>query len=251
MATFRKTAPFAEAAQWEAAGLGWLASFDRVPVVGVVAFEGLHLDLDQLTSDRATPESAETFGRQLAALHRESAAGFGSPPEGWEGDGWLGPNEDLLPLALRSRDSWAEHWVEDCLRPTAKVCVDLGRADESLLARVDDLGRMIDRFETGDPASPVHGDLWSGNVLWTPDGATLIDPSAHGGHRELDLALLQLFGLPQLERVLTAYQEEYPLADGWRERVPVHQLHHLLVHVACFGGGYLASTMEAFAAATG
>ena len=75
-------------------------------------------------------------------------------------------------------------------------------------------------------------------MLWGGDGAVLVDPAAHGGHRETDLAMLALFGLPHLDRVLAAYDEAYPLADGWRDRVALHQLHPLLVHATLFGGGY-------------
>jgi fructosamine-3-kinase len=74
--------------------------------------------------------------------------------------------------------------------------------------------------------------------MWTPDGATLIDPAAHGGHRETDLALLALFGAPHLDEVVAGYQDVHRLADGWRERVQLHQLHCLLVHAILFGGGY-------------
>ncbi|MGZ6764513.1 MAG: fructosamine kinase family protein, partial [Nocardioides sp.] len=99
-----------------------------------------------------------------------------------------------------------------------------------------------------EPASRVHGDLWNGNVLWGLDGQVrVIDPAAHGGHRELDLAMLSLFGLPHLPRVLDAYAEVAPLADGWQDRVALHQLFPLLVHACLFGGGYGARAAEAAA----
>ena len=100
--------------------------------------------------------------------------------------------------------------------------------------------RRIDEFGGDEPPARIHGDLWPGNVLWgADDRAWLVDPAAHGGHRETDLAQLALFGgAPHLDRVLAAYRESWPLADGWRERVPLHQLHLLLVHTALFGGGY-------------
>jgi fructosamine-3-kinase len=90
-----------------------------------------------------------------------------------------------------------------------------------------------------EPPARIHGDLWSGNVVWGADGNVwLIDPAAHGGHRETDLAMMSLFGLPHLDRVLAAYEDAAPLADGWRDRVPLHQLHPLLVHSVLFGGSY-------------
>ncbi len=100
-----------------------------------------------------------------------------------------------------------------------------------------------------EPPARLHGDLWSGNVLWAADGVWLIDPAAHGGHRETDLAMLALFGLPHLDRVLAAYAEAAPLADGWRDRVPLHQLFPLVVHATLFGGGYGAQAAAAARAA--
>ena len=81
--------------------------------------------------------------------------------------------------------------------------------------------------------------------MWTASGAVLIDPAAHGGHREADLAMLALFGCPHLERVVEAYAEAAPLADGWRERVALHQVHPLLLHAVLFGGSYAAQAVRA------
>jgi fructosamine-3-kinase len=103
-----------------------------------------------------------------------------------------------------------------------------------------------------EPPARLHGDLWSGNVLWAADGRVwVIDPAAHGGHRESDLAMLALFGAPQLERIIGAYEEVAPLAEGWRERVPLHQAWPLLVHAALFGGGYGTSAAGALRRARG
>ena len=113
--------------------------------------------------------------------------------------------------------------------------------------------RVCDRLPelAGPPEPParLHGDLWSGNVLWSTDGAWLIDPAAHGGHRETDLAMLALFGCPHLDTVLAAYDEAAPLAPGWRDRVPLHQLFPLLVHVVLFGRGYAGQCVAAARAA--
>ena len=93
-------------------------------------------------------------------------------------------------------------------------------------------------------AARTHGDLWSGNVMWTPDdGAVLIDPAAQGGHAEEDLAALAVFGCPHYERILAAYNEASPLADGWRERVALHQMHIIMIHCAVFGRSYVPEAM--------
>ncbi|HZC26077.1 MAG TPA: fructosamine kinase family protein, partial [Actinopolymorphaceae bacterium] len=101
------------------------------------------------------------------------------------------------------------------------------------------LDKLAELAGPPEPPARIHGDLWSGNVIWATDGnPRLVDPAAHGGHRETDLAMLVLFGTPHLDRLLAAYDETYPLADGWRGRVGVHQLHPLLTHAAMYGGGY-------------
>ena len=103
-------------------------------------------------------------------------------------------------------------------------------------------------WSPGCPSWParLHGDLWNGNVLWAGGRGWLVDPAAHGGHRETDLAMLDLFGAPELGRLLAAYEEVTPLAAGWRRRRGLHQLHPLLVHALLFpGGGYLTAALAA------
>ena len=114
----------------------------------------------------------------------------------------------------------------------------------------DDAGAvesLVGRFSALLPEEPparLHGDLWNGNVVWgagpTPGEVVphVVDPAAHGGHRECDLAMLALFGLPHLPQVLEAYESVHPLAEGWQDRVALHQLFPLLVHACLFGGGY-------------
>jgi fructosamine-3-kinase len=111
------------------------------------------------------------------------------------------------------------------------------------------LDRLVARLPAvagpAEPPARLHGDLWNGNVLWAGDRGWLVDPAAHGGHRETDLAMLDLFGAPHLPRLLAAYEEVTPLAPGWRERRGLHQLHPLLVHALLFpDGGYLAAAVR-------
>jgi fructosamine-3-kinase len=97
-------------------------------------------------------------------------------------------------------------------------------------------------FDDDDHPARLHGDLWGGNVMWTPDGVVLIDPAAHGGHRESDLAMLALFGCSHYEEILAGYQRVRPLKRGWRTRIGLHQLFGLLAHVVLFGGGHVRRT---------
>jgi fructosamine-3-kinase len=191
-----------------------------------------------------TPEAAEELGRRLAVTHAAGAACFGSPPDGWHGDGFIGP----LVLPHRPGTDWAPWYAEHRLLPYLRRAHDTGAVTADGSATI---GRVLDRLVAepdvaGEPEPParLHGDLWNGNVLWTASGVVLVDPAAHGGHRETDLAMLALFDLPQLARVLAAYDEAAPLQPGWEERAGLHQLHPLLVHAVLFGGGYGAQAVE-------
>ncbi|HEY6797210.1 MAG TPA: fructosamine kinase family protein [Kineosporiaceae bacterium] len=233
----------------EAAGLSWLAearSDGGAAVVDVLSLSRTEIRLRRLATARPTPAAAEAFGRALAVTHRHGAPAHGSAAPGAGGQGWIGP----LPLPVRDPDqvtgttsSWGAFFATDRLQPFLHLAVDrraIGPDDVRAVRRICDRLAAGDGELTGpeEPPSRLHGDLWSGNVLWTPQGAVLIDPSAHGGHRESDLAMLALFGAPYLDQVLAAYHATWPLAPGWRRRVALHQLFPLLVHAALFGSGY-------------
>ncbi|MEO6791298.1 MAG: fructosamine kinase family protein, partial [Ornithinibacter sp.] len=200
-----------------------------------------HLDLAHLASVPPTPAAAEVFGRGLCATHAAGAPAYGSGPPGWDGDGYLGPLSEPLPLALGTWERWGPFFAQARIQPLVRIARDRGVLTGAEALLLDRLAARVARgaHDTGEAPARLHGDLWSGNVMWTEPGAVLIDPAAHGGHREADLAMLALFGLPHLGRVLAAYHEASPLADGWRERVLLHQVHPLLVHAVLFGGSYV------------
>ena len=132
------------------------------------------------------------------------------------------------------------------LAPHLRASADRGALEPADVALVERVLARIGEYGGDEPPARIHGDLWPGNLLWAGDRVWLIDPAAHGGHRETDLATLALFGgAPHLDRILAGYQEEWPLADGWRQRVPLHQLHLLLVHTALFGAGWRAAVRAA------
>lgn len=227
----KRQSPLATTA--EAAGLRWLRVPGGPPVPSVHSADDGLLVIDEIPHGSPNLQAAVTFGRELATLHLAGADAFGAPPPG-------GPREATIgsaPMTNEPAPSWPEWFASQRIEPYARLAgLDLS----SVCARITEFA--------GPPEPParLHGDLWSGNVLWGADGRVwLIDPAAHGGHRESDLAMLQLFGCPYLDHILGAYQEVAPLADGWRARVPLHQLFPLLVHAVLFGGGYVQQAMAA------
>ncbi|MEU8178103.1 fructosamine kinase family protein [Microbispora hainanensis] len=221
----------------EAAGLHWLAEPGAVVVPEVIAADGGTLVLEWIDTAPATAAAAERFGRELAALHAAGADGFGAPWPGYIAE---------LPMGNEPAPDWPSFYVSRRVLPFVRLARDRGAlsaADVELVEEACD--RVVEVAGPAEPPSRIHGDLWSGNLLWSADGVVLVDPAAHGGHRETDLAMLALFGAPHLNTILAAYREAAPLADGWRERVPLHQLHPLAVHVCLFGEAYRGSLLTA------
>jgi fructosamine-3-kinase len=231
----------------EADGLAQLADTGAVAVPQVLAVETDLLVLDWIEPGGAGAAQAEALGRDLAALHARPAPSWGTPGR----TGYLGPLRLTSPDAPQAGAAdWPAFHAEHRLLPFLRQAVDrgaIGPGDARDVERVcDELPRLAGPEQL--PAV-IHGDLWSGNVHWAADGrARLIDPAAQGGHPETDLALLELFGCPQLERILAAYAEVRP-TEGRAARVPLHQLQHLLVHAVLFGSGYGAQCGAAARAA--
>jgi fructosamine-3-kinase len=227
----RADAPAGEYAA-EAAALRWLAEPGALGVPEVLGVADELLVLEWLDAGPAGDEAE--LGGGLARVHQAGAETFGGGAETACGGAADHLRIGALTLPNEPLDGWPEFYAERRLRPLlprARLSAAGNRAVESVCDRIADLA--------GPPEPParLHGDLWSGNVLWSGGRPFVIDPIAYGGHREVDLAMLQLFGSPSA-RFFAAYEEVAPLADGWQDRVGLYQLFPLLVHAALFGGGY-------------
>jgi len=230
---FVKNAP-AELLAAEARGLDWLRVDGGPPLPAVLELSADRLAVEWIEPGRPSAGGAAVFGERLARLHASTK----EPAYGADSDGFIGP----LPLDNTRHETWPSFYAERRLAPYLRGLDDgTCRAVEAVMDRIAELAGPQ------QPPARIHGDLWSGNVLWAADGqAWLIDASsAHVGHRETDLAMLALFGAPYLDEIIRAYDATTPLSSGWRDRVPLHQLHPLLVHAQLFGGGYVRQAQAA------
>lgn len=252
---FVKTSPDALPGSFaaEAAGLRWLAEPAGLAVAEVLGVHdpdgeaaGPRLLALAWIEDRAGGRDTEQLGRGLAAVHLAGAARFGNAPPG-------APGGDRAPLRLGplqipndAAEEWHTFYAASRVMPVAEMAADRGSLDAEgmkAIARLCD--RMADLVGPAETPARLHGDLWSGNVIWGAGGVPyLIDPATYAGHREMDLAMLSLFGDPG-DRFRAAYQEVAPLAEGHADRVDLWQVFPLLVHATLFGGGYGASAARA------
>lgn len=224
----------------EASGLAWLGEAWAVDVPRVLAVSDAApalLALEWIERGPTLPSTEVDLGRRLAELHRAGAPCFGREDRRTTGSRAL-PNEPT--------QTWADFYATNRLLPLIKLAADADALPAEAIARLEALASRLDVF--GGPPEPparLHGDLWGGNRLVGLGGRSwLIDPAAHGGHREFDLAMMRLFG-GFGDDCFAAYDEAFPLADGWEARVALHQIAPLVVHAIKFGGGYVPAAIGA------
>lgn len=225
----------------EARGLGWLAEAGALRVPKVLAVSDgsapAFLVLEYLEPARKNRGFDERLGRGLAALHRFGAAAFGL-----DHDNFIG----RLPQENAPAPTWSTFYRDRRLLPQLRLAADHGRAPPELRRGFDRLfARLDDLVGPEEPPARLHGDLWGGNLHVDDAGEPcLVDPAVYGGHREMDLAMMRLFG-GFSATTFSVYGEAFPLADGHEERVDLYQLYPLMVHVNLFGGSYVNAVLRA------
>ena len=226
----------------EATGLSWLRAADAIAIPEVLAVSDdrpNYLVLGWIDEGGPVATTERSLGVALAKLHQAGAPSFGREDRRTTGSRGL-PNE---PCA-----TWAEFYATNRLLPLAKLARDARAIPEASITAMEQLAGRLDQFGAADePPARLHGDLWAGNRLVDTAGRNwLIDPAAHGGHREFDLAMMRLFGGFGAE-CFAAYADAFPLTAGWEDRVPLHQIAPLVVHAIKFGGGYVSAASNAIA----
>ena len=217
----------------ESKGLNRLRQTDtlRIPEVYSVCQFGddAYLLMEYLPEAPKGTDFWEVFGTGLASLHRHSNESYGL-----DHDNYIGS----LPQSNTVASDWTSFFVEQRLEPQLRMADSLINSSER--RRFEQLFHRLDQLIPSEPPALLHGDLWSGNYLTDDHGMpVLMDPAIYFGHREMDLAMMHLFGGFSTE-LFQHYHDVYPLEKGWRERIDLHNLYPLLVHVNLFGPSYLS-----------
>lgn len=221
----------------EASGLQWLHNTGtvRIPKVLAVSDEPPFLAMQWIEPGNSNDDA--DLGRALAELHRQQWPQFGRPDSRTTGS---------LAVPNMPCDTWHEFYAQRRLYPLAETARGKkalsGKDCRAIEQIADQLSALL---IANDKPSLLHGDLWAGNRITDSKGCSwLIDPAAHGGHREFDLAMMQLFG-GYSAQCFAAYNDTYPLTAGFAGRVALHQLAPLVVHAIKFGSGYVSAVKDA------
>ncbi|MDR2748500.1 MAG: fructosamine kinase family protein [Bifidobacteriaceae bacterium] len=241
----------------EAAGLEWLNVDGGVRVAKVINVGDNFLEIERVACVSATEKAAYNFGKSLAhthlaGTHLSDISGFGAAPDNWGKDGYFGPLSDPVKMYNYNGKSIADYLLNGRLLPMVEIGIERGVYTKNDLQKTEKLSETLDTIleplassEVFSKPARLHGDLWSGNVLWTKNAvdeteAVLIDPAAHKGCAEEDLAMLALFGAPYYGQIVSGYNSVSPLADGFESRINLFQLYPISGHAVFFGGSYIS-----------
>lgn len=220
----------------EANGLRELAKAKCIHVAEVISVGEDYLLTRYINQGTAGKNFFADFGKRLARMHQYQAITYG-----FREDNFIGANPQLNKPSDTEKNNWTVFYFNKRLLYQFKLAETNGYATHRLTHGFSQLEKKIEQILQGSEELPslLHGDLWSGNFLCNQAGEpVLIDPAVYYGHREADLAMTKLFGgfSPDFYQ---AYQQEYPLPEGWEYRENIYKLYHVLNHLNLFGTGYL------------
>ncbi len=194
-----------------------------------------YLLLNWIEQGKSTPQTNENIARQLSKLHKTSNDFFGLYHDNYIGT--------LFQNNAKNKN-WLEFYFSNRIEYQLRLAIDSYLMQNKYIKKTE---MMFSRLEPDYPAvvpSLLHGDLWSGNYMIDNKGeAVFIDPAVYYGYREMDIAMMKLFGGFSSE-VFTIYDQLFPLDHEWQSRIKFHQLYYILVHVNLFGGGYVSSAQN-------
>jgi protein-ribulosamine 3-kinase len=220
----------------EAKGLDLLKRTGALRTPGIIASghteDGAFLLLEFIETGYRAARFWEHFGAGLAALHRHTAVQYGLDHHNFIGS---------LPQSNNRHHTWPEFYMHERLQPQLFLALQSSRLKNADARNFDKLYKKLPELCPFESPALTHGDLWSGNFMVSADSQpVLIDPAVSYAHREMDLAMSRLFG--GFDRPFyRSYEEAFPLAPGFEQRLPVYQLYYLMVHVNLFGGSYVSS----------
>jgi protein-ribulosamine 3-kinase len=208
----------------------------RVPnVLNKGVYQNISYLMLEYVNDQGTTISETALGIKLAELHLLSSDSFGL-----DHDNYIGS----IPQINNKKSDWTSFYKSMRLEPLVKKGFDTGHIEKKTLRSFDKLYKELDNLIPIEPPSLIHGDLWHGNIISDENTfPVLIDPAVYYGHREIDLAMLLLFGHISNE-TMEAYNSIYSLDNHWKKRTDLHQLYPLLVHLIIFGGSYIGSIQK-------
>ena len=193
--------------------------------------ENQYLFLQYIEPGYPAPDFAENFAERLAGLHRTTNSDFGL-----DHDNYIGS----LPQQNQFEKSWTDFFMLHRIQPQLQLAIDHRKISKNIFHDFEILFRKLPHIFPSERPALIHGDLWGGNAMATKNGyAVLVDPAVYYGHREMDLAMMHLFG--GFDRnIFRFYHDIFPLQEGFENRKDIYNLYPLLVHVNLFGGGYAA-----------
>ena len=208
----------------EVKGLELLRKSKTIYIPQIIAYDHNYLMMEFIEKESPSNILWEEFGRDLSELHKVSNINFGLDHNNFIGS---------LPQDNKQQLSWSDFFINQRIIPQ----LSMGDFSPDFIRDFDKLFLKIDALFPEEPSSLLHGDLWNGNFIFLNNKTALIDPAVYFGSREMDIAMSKLFGGFH-DQFYSSYNENYPLSEGWQERIDICNLYPLLVHVNLFGGGY-------------